>query len=66
MAFREYGLFRLTIRAEPGNARSRAVPLRCGYVEEGLLRHVARFDGRWVDHHLFAACADTWRPPVNS
>ena len=66
LGFGEYGLFRLTIRAEPGNARSLAVPPRCGYVEEGVMRRVARYHGRWVDHHLFAAYADSWRPPVES
>lgn len=63
LGFTEYGLFRLTIRAEPGNARSRAVALRCGYVEEGVMRRVARFRDRWVDHHLFAAYAENWRRP---
>ncbi len=63
MAFSEYGLFRLTIRAETANERSRAVPLRCGYVEEGVMRHSCRYEGRMIDHHLFAAYADNWQMP---
>jgi len=63
MGFEEYGMFRLTIRAEPENERSKAVARRCGYVEEGVMRHVGRYHGRMVSHHLFAAYADTWAAP---
>jgi ribosomal-protein-serine acetyltransferase len=57
-AFHERNLFRLTIRCEPSNARSCAVPKRLGFTLEGTLRHVCRWDGRWVDHDLYAMLAD--------
>lgn len=62
LAFEEYGIKRLTIRAEPENARSWRVAERAGYRYEGLLRGVAHFDGRVVDHKLYAMLAEEWVP----
>jgi len=53
-AFEEYDLHRLTIRAEPENAKSWKVAERCGYEREGTMRGVCLFRGRWIDHHLYA------------
>jgi len=63
IGFEEYKLRRLTIRAELDNQKSWSVPERCGYTREGTLRHVARFNGRDVHHHLYAAYAATWQAP---
>jgi ribosomal-protein-serine acetyltransferase len=41
-AFDELGLHRVTIRVAPGNARSRAIPERLGFTEEGLMREAGR------------------------
>ena len=60
LAFEEYGLERLTIHAEPENEASWRVAERVGYRYEGLLRGVARFDGRVVNHKLYAALAGEW------
>lgn len=62
LAFEEYGLKRLTIRAEPENEASWRVAERAGYQYEGTLRGVARFDGRSVDHKLYAMLAEEWSP----
>lgn len=62
LAFEEYGLKRLTIRAEPENEASWRVAERAGYQYEGLLRGVATFDGRRVDHKLYAMLAEEWTP----
>lgn len=61
LAFEEYGLKRLTIRAEPENERSWRVAERAGYQYEGKLRGVAMFDGRRVDHKLYAVLAEEWQ-----
>lgn len=61
LAFREYQMHRLTIRAEPQNRRSCAVALRLGFRHEGTLRHVCRWNDRWIDHNLYALLAEEWR-----
>ncbi len=53
-AFEEYDLHRLTIRAEPENAKSWKVAERAGYTREGTMHGVCRFRERWIDHHLYA------------
>ncbi|MCC7409920.1 MAG: GNAT family N-acetyltransferase [Phycisphaeraceae bacterium] len=58
--FGELGLRRITIRAESANSRSRAVPCRLGFTHEGTLRGVGRYDGRRVDHELYAMLAEDW------
>lgn len=60
LAFEGYGLKRLTIRAEPQNVASWRVAERAGYQYEGLLRGVATFDGRVVNHKLYAMLAEEW------
>lgn len=60
-AFCDRGLHRLTIRCEPANERSCAVPRRLGFRHEGTMRHIARWDGRWVDHELFSMLAEDWQ-----
>ena len=62
LAFEEYGLKRLTIRAEPENEASWRVTERAGYQYEGLHRGVATFDGRSVNHKLYAMLAEEWSP----
>lgn len=58
--FGELGLRRITIRAEPLNRRSRAVPERLGFVHEGTLRGAGWQDGRRIDHELYAMLAEDW------
>jgi ribosomal-protein-serine acetyltransferase len=61
VAFTKYGMHRITIRAEPGNERSNALPRRLGFTHEGTLRHVCRWNGRWVDHELYSMLDEQWR-----
>ncbi|MEM6749654.1 MAG: GNAT family protein [Planctomycetota bacterium] len=63
IGFHEYGLQRMTIEAEPDNRASWRVAERAGYVYEGTLRGVAHWSGRRIDHKLYAALAESWRPP---
>ena len=62
LAIQEYGIRRLTIRAEPGNERSWRIPERLGYVYEGTIRDSFRVDGRRVDHKLYSMLAEEWTP----
>lgn len=41
-AFGDLGLHRVTIRVAPENGRSRAIPERLGFTEEGLMREAGR------------------------
>lgn len=61
-AFTAWGLNRIEIRVAVGNDRSRAVPLRLGFVHEGTLRQVERFgdEARFEDLEVYAVLAADW------
>jgi ribosomal-protein-serine acetyltransferase len=60
LAFGTWKLNRVTIQAAVDNARSRAVPERLGFHEEGVLREVERVGERAVDHAVYAMLAAEW------
>jgi ribosomal-protein-serine acetyltransferase len=62
-AFKVWKLNRVEIQAATDNERSRAVPLRLGFTEEGVLRQTERVGDRFVDHVVYAMLAQDWRPP---
>jgi len=55
------GLNRMEIRCDPENRRSRAIPERLGFREEGTLRQVQRVDDRFTDLVVYSMLADEWR-----
>jgi ribosomal-protein-serine acetyltransferase len=56
-AFSQWGLNRVEIRCAPENPRSRAIPERLGFREEGTLRQAERIG----DHYLvYSMLADEW------
>jgi ribosomal-protein-serine acetyltransferase len=59
-AFRTWKLNRVEIRAGVDNVRSRAIPARLGFKEEGVLRQVERVGDRYVDHVVYAMLAADW------
>ena len=59
-AFGTWRLNRVTIQAAVGNARSRAIPERLGFREEGILREVERVEGRMLDDVVYAMLAADW------
>ena len=63
-AFDEWRLNRVEIGVGPDNPRSRAIPERLGYREEGVLRSAERFDENdYRDLVLYAILASEWRQP---
>jgi ribosomal-protein-serine acetyltransferase len=60
-AFGTWGLNRVTIEAAAGNARSRGVPERLGFREEGVLREAGRVGERVMDHVVYGMLAADWR-----
>jgi ribosomal-protein-serine acetyltransferase len=59
-AFATWRLNRILIQAAVENARSRAIPERLGFREEGVLRQVERVGGRMLDGVVYAMLADDW------
>lgn len=56
-AFDGLGLNRVEAACQPGNAPSRALLAKAGFVEEGLAREYLFINGAWRDHVLFARLA---------
>jgi ribosomal-protein-serine acetyltransferase len=59
-AFNELGLNRVEIRCATGNARSRAIPQRLGFKQEGIQRQVEWLYDHFVDLVVYAMLADDW------
>jgi len=60
-AFGPWDLTRVEIRAGTFNHRSRAIPERLGFREEGVLRAAERIGTRVIDHAVYAMSAREWR-----
>jgi ribosomal-protein-serine acetyltransferase len=65
-AFRTWKLNRVEVRAGVDNARSRAIPARLGFTEEGVLREAERVGDRYVDHVVYAVLAADWHTESDS
>ncbi|MEQ8766068.1 MAG: GNAT family protein [Planctomycetota bacterium] len=59
--FEDLALHRLEIRVAQENIRSRRVPERLGFREEGLLRQANRLHGTYVDLVVFSMLAHEWK-----
>jgi ribosomal-protein-serine acetyltransferase len=64
-AFQAWKMKRIEIRAAVDNQRSRAIPLRLGFKEEGAIPRAERVGDRFVDHVVYAMHAEHW-PPATS
>jgi ribosomal-protein-serine acetyltransferase len=60
-AFGVWRLHRVEIRAAVENARSRAIPERLGFVQEGVMRDAERFDDRYLDLVVYSQLEHEWR-----
>jgi ribosomal-protein-serine acetyltransferase len=59
-AFGVWNLHRVELRAAVGNARSRAIAERLGFVREGVHRHAERVGDRYLDLVVYSVLADEW------
>jgi ribosomal-protein-serine acetyltransferase len=57
----ELKLNRIEIQCATENKRSRGVPERLGFTEEGILRQAGKLEGGFVDHVVYAMLAEDWR-----
>jgi ribosomal-protein-serine acetyltransferase len=62
-AFDVWKLNRVEIHAGVGNLRSRAIPERLGFTEEGVLREAEVVGDRYVDHVVYGMLARDWPRP---
>jgi ribosomal-protein-serine acetyltransferase len=62
-AFEVWKLNRVEIRAAVANVRSRAIPERLGFKEEGVLRQAERIGDRFEDLVVYSMLAREWSKP---
>jgi ribosomal-protein-serine acetyltransferase len=60
LAFVEWGLHRVEIRAAIDNSGSRAIPERLGFREEGVQREAERIGERYNDLAVYGLLAPEW------
>jgi ribosomal-protein-serine acetyltransferase len=60
-ALSAWRLNRVEIRAAVENRRSRAIPERLGFRQEGTLRQAELIDGRYLDSVMYSMLAADWR-----
>lgn len=59
-AITNMGLNRVEIRCAPANSKSRAIPGRLGFKEEGVLRQAEWLYEHFVDHVVYSMLRDEW------
>lgn len=59
--FGELGLGRVEIRCAEENTRSRRVPERLGFTQEGVLRRVDKLEHGWSNWVVYGLLQDEWR-----
>lgn len=57
----ELGLNRVEIRAAVANKKSRAIPVRLGFTEEGCIRQAEWLYDHYVDHVVYGMLAEDWQ-----
>ena len=58
--FKDLKLNRIEARVAVGNIKSRAIPERLGFTEEGKVRQAEWLYDHYVDHVIYGLLADEW------
>jgi len=53
LGFEYYSLNRIDIRCAVENHKSRAIPERLGFAQEGIIRQAEKVQGRYLDHVVY-------------
>jgi ribosomal-protein-serine acetyltransferase len=64
-AFRQLQLNRIELRAATGNGRSRGIPQRLGFAQEGILRDAEWLGDHYVDHVVYSVLKREWDSEQN-
>ncbi len=59
--FDDLKLNRVSVKCAPGNLKSRAVPERLGFTQEGIEREAEWLHTRFIDHVVYSMLAKEWR-----
>lgn len=59
-AFTELGLNRIEIKCATGNHKSRAVPEKLKFKQEGILRQAELLNGKFTDLYLYSMLKQEW------
>lgn len=60
LAFEEYNLNKVEIHVAQGNAKSRNIPVRLGFKEEGTIRSAEWLYDHYVDHVVYGMLKEEW------
>lgn len=60
LAFHHYGLNKVEIHCATGNTRSRAIPQRLGFTQEGIMRQAQWLYDHYVDLVIYGMLAHEW------
>lgn len=60
IGFKELNFQRVEILTATSNTKSAAIPLRLGFVHEGILRQVERHDQQYFDLNIFSILKNEW------
>src|SRR5699024_3959706 len=60
IGFTEFYVNKIEIRAATKNVKSRKIPERLGFTEEGILRQVEWLYDHYVDHVVYGMLKDEW------
>ena len=58
IGFNDFELNRIEIQCAIENIKSRAIPERLGFVQEGILRSSEKVNGRFLDHAVYGLLKD--------